>query len=158
MTSESLNVRVLKAGTCPTLSGRGNLKYEIGADEASNLAIRLTGNSGGGFFNGDWVGFDAVSKILQSPYVQKGLSSTAFVPIYRGKSMNSPSFLAAVLKAEGVIRLQEGKSRSYEVADLEGFLASASAHTSRIPSKPGTSRVKTNPASKKYIPAKKTTA
>lgn len=158
MTSASLNVRVLKNGTCPTLSGRGSLKYEIGADEASNVAIRLTGNSGGGFFNGDWVGFDAVSKILQSPYVQKGLSSTAFVPIYRGKSMNSPSFLAAVLKAEGVIRLQAGKTRSYEVADLEGFLASVSSHTSSIPGKAATPRGKASPAAKKAIPAKKAKA
>jgi hypothetical protein len=158
MTTESLNVRVLKNGTCPTLSGRGSLKYEIGADEASNVAIRLTGNSGGGFFNGDWVGFDAVSKILQSPYVQKGLSSTAFVPIYRGKSMNSPSFLAAVLKAEGVIQLQKGKTRSYEVADLEGFLASVSSHTSFIPGKASAQGGKPSPAAKKTIPAKKTKA
>ena len=158
MTSESLNVRVLKNGTCPTLSGRGSLKYEIGADEASKVAIRLTGNSGGGFFNGDWVGFDAVSKILQSPYVQKGLSSTAFVPIYRGKSMNSPSFLAAVLKAEGVIRLQEGKTRSYEVANLEGFLASMSSHTASIPGKAVTPRGKAVALTKKAIPAKKAKA
>jgi hypothetical protein len=158
MPSESLNVRVLKAGTCPTLSGRGSLKYEIGTDDAANVAIRLTGNSGGGFFNGDWVGFDAVSKILQSPYVQRGLSSTAFVPIYRGKSMNSPSFLAAVLKAEGVIRLQEGKTRSYEVADLEGFLASVSPHTSSIPGKATAQGGKPSPAAKKAIPAKKTKA
>jgi hypothetical protein len=158
MTSESLNVRVLKNGACPTLSGRGSLKYEIGADEASNVAIRLTGNSGGGFFNGDWVPIDAVSKILQSPHVQKGLSSTAFVPIYRGKSMNSPSFLAAVLKAEGVIRLQEGKTRSYEVADLEGFLASVSSHTSSIPGNSATPRGKASPATKKAIPAKKAKA
>jgi hypothetical protein len=158
MTSESLNVRVVKNGICPTLSGRGSLKYEIGADEASNVAIRLTGNSGGGFFNGDWVGFDAVTKILQSPHVQKGLTSTAFVPIYRGKSMNSPSFLAAVLKAEGVIRLQEGKTRSYEVADLEGFLASVSSHTSSIPGKATAQGGKPSPTAKKAIPAKKTKA
>jgi hypothetical protein len=158
MTSESLNVRVLKAGTCPTLSGGGSLKYEIGADDASNVAIRLTANSGGGFFNGDWVPFDAVSKILQSPHLQKGLTSTAFVPIYRGKSMNSPSFLAAVLKAEGVIRLQEGKTRQYEVGDLEGFLASVSSHTSAIPGKAAAPRGKTSTAAKKAIPAKKTKA
>ena len=158
MTSESLNVRVLKAGTCPTLSGRGSLKYEIGTDDAANVAIRLTANSGGGFFNGDWVPIDAVTKILQSPHVQKGLTSTAFVPIYRGKSMNSPSFLAAVLKAEGVIRLQEGKSRSYEVADLQGFLASVSPHTSSIPGKAAAQGGKPSPAAKKAIPAKKAKA
>jgi hypothetical protein len=158
MTAETLNVRVLKSGTCPTLSGRGSLKYEIGTDDAENVAIRLTGNSGGGFFNGDWVPLDAVSKILQSPYVKKGLSSTAFVPIFRGKSMNSPSFLAGVLKAEGVIRLQEGKTRQYEVADLEGFLASVSSHTSSIPGKAAAQGGKPNPAAKKAIPAKKTKA
>jgi hypothetical protein len=158
MTSESLNVRVLKAGTCPTLSGRGSLKYEIGTDDASNVAIRLTGNSGGGFFNGDWVPIDAVTKILQSPHVQKGLTSAAFVPIYRGKSMNSPSFLAAVLKAEGLIRLQEGKTRSYEVADLQGFLASVGPHTSSIPGKATAQGGKPSPAAKKAIPAKKTKA
>lgn len=158
MTTESLNVRVLKADTCPTLSGRGSLKYEIGTDDAAKVAIRLTGNTGGGFFNGDWVPFDAVSKILQSPYVQKGLTSTAFVPIFRGKSMNSPSFLAGVLKAEGVIRLQEGKTRSYEVADLEGFLASVSSHTSSIPGTAAAPRGKASPATKKAIPAKKAKA
>ncbi len=158
MTTETLNVRVLKAGTCPTLSGRGSLKYEIGTDDASNVAIRLAANSGGGFFNGDWVPFDAVTKILQSPHLQKGLTSTAFVPIYRGKSMNSPSFLAAVLKAEGVIRLQEGKTRQYEVADLEGFLASVSPHTLSIPGKATAQGGKPSPAAKKAIQAKKAKA
>ena len=46
MTTESLNVHVLKNGTCPTLSGRGSLKYEIGADEASaSLAIPAAASS-----------------------------------------------------------------------------------------------------------------
>jgi hypothetical protein len=155
MTSEALNVCVLKAGTCPTLSGRGSLKYEIGTDDAANVAIRLTGNSGGGFFNGTWVQLEAVTKILQSPHVKKGLSSTSLLPLYRGGSANSPAFLAAVLKAEGVIRLQEGKTRSYEVADLQGFLASVSSHSSPIPEKSTVQGGKPSPATKKTIPTKK---
>ena len=158
MTTDTPAVRVLKTGTCPTLSGRGQLTYEVGTDDAANVAIRLVANSGGGFFNEQWVPIAAITKILQSPHVKKGLTSTTLIPIYRGKSANSPALLTAVLKAEGAIRLQEGKTRAYEVADLDSFLASVSSHTKGIPAKASGPREKAGPGGKKAIAVKKTKA
>ncbi len=77
---------------------------------------------------------------------KKGLTSTTLHPLFKGKSINTAGFLLAVLKAEGAVQLQAGKTRLYEVGDFEGFLAatralmqagiSARQHQGKAPAKP----------------------
>jgi hypothetical protein len=43
--------------------------------------------------------------------------------LFRGKSLNSPGFLMAVLKAEGVVKPSAVKRRCYEPTKDAGFLA-----------------------------------
>ena len=43
--------------------------------------------------------------------------------LFRGKSLNSPGFLMAVLKAEGVVKASAVKRRCYEPTKDAGFLA-----------------------------------
>lgn len=119
--SSDPSVRILKSGTCPTVSGKSKLTYQFGCDAAGNVAMRIATNSGGGFFSDEWLPLAAIEKALSG--AKDGLSSGALRSIFKGKSVNTAGFLLAVLKAEGAVQLQEGKTRLYEVAEFDGFLA-----------------------------------
>lgn len=115
-------VRVLKSLTCPSVSGKSKLTYEIGLRDEADPVIRISKNSGGGFFSDEWLPLAAIQKVLAGRGAEKGLTSNAFRGTYQGKSVNTAGFLVAVLKAEGVLQLREGNARVYEVADWDGFV------------------------------------
>jgi hypothetical protein len=50
------------------------------------------------------------------------ITSYALTPLFRGKSTNSPSFLFAVLKHEGLVKLSESKKRCYDRCSDAAFL------------------------------------
>lgn len=120
-------VRILKVGTCPSLSGRSTLTYHVGGDSIDNLQFRVVANSGSGQFNADWISLAAIQKLLDQHPVDKPLTSHALQPIFRGKSSNSPAFLFAVLKAEGLVKAAAEKEGGYLLGDIEAFTAEASA-------------------------------
>ena len=51
----STEVRVLRAATCPSLSGKSKLTYELGCDDKAGLQLRIAKNSGTGYFSTSWV-------------------------------------------------------------------------------------------------------
>jgi len=111
--------RILKKGSCPTITGKSDLSYEIGHDPNGPLLIRVTANSGGGFFNRDWVPFPEIRRALGSG---GPITAVKLAPLFRGRSANSPGFLLAVLTAEKLIRPVKGKQRVHELvpdADFE---------------------------------------
>ena len=115
-------VRVLKNGTCPNLSGKSTLSYRIGVDEAGQIMLRLVGNSNPGYFNTEWVPYSTVQELLAKQDQGKAITSYALTPLFRGKSTNSPSFLFAVLKQEGLVKLSESKKRCYDRCSDAAFL------------------------------------
>ena len=115
-------VRVLKSSGCPSMSVKSKLTYEIGLQGETDPVIRISRNSGGGFFSDEWLPLAAIQKVLAGRGAEKGLTSNAFRGTYQGKSVNTAGFLVAVLKAEGVIQPQAEKARVYEVADWDGFV------------------------------------
>jgi hypothetical protein len=117
-------VRVLKNGTCPNLSGKSTLSYRVGVNEAGGIMLQLVGNSNPGCFNNEWVGYSAVQELLAKEDQGKAITSYALTPLYKGKSTNSPSFLFAVLKQEGLVKLSESKKRCYDRCSDAAFLAS----------------------------------
>ncbi len=117
-------VRVLKNGTCPTLSGKSTLTYKVGCTDASEIMLRITGNTNPGYFNNEWVKYSDVQALLAKQDQGKGITSFTLVPLFRGKSTNSPSFLFAVLKQEGLVKLSESKKRCYDRCSDAAFLAS----------------------------------
>lgn len=127
-------VRILKSGTCPTVSGKSKLTYQFGCDDAGNVAMRIVTNSGGGFFSQEWLPLAAIEKALTG--AKDGLTSGTLRSIFKGKSVNTAGFLLAVLKAEGAVQPQEGKTRLYELADLDGFLARAMQPIADKPASP----------------------
>ena len=126
-------VRILKAGTCSTLSGKSTLTYQIGCNvvldgnAASEGLIRLHGNSGGGMFNRDWIALEVIRALLEKWPADKPITSYALFSLFRGKSSNSPAFLFAVLKGVGWIRQTSEKPRTYGHGDPEPFLAEVKA-------------------------------
>lgn len=120
--SEDTQMRVLKTSTCKTLSGKSTLTYQIGTAPDSTLHLRISKNSGGGFFSDEWVPFDAVLDALEKLPEVTGISSYYLAHLFNGKSVNTPSFLLSVLKHLKVIRALPNNKRHHELLDQRPFL------------------------------------
>ena len=114
------NVRILKTGTCPSLSGKSKLTYEIGAGSASEICVRVTKNTGAGMFSKAWVALDQVHRLVND----KPITSTTLGPLFKGGSANSAGFLLAVMKNEGLV---QAVGRAYERLDGKAFFAEVKA-------------------------------
>ena len=118
-----LPLRILKIGRCPTVSGKSTLTYHVGCTPESVIKVRLYGNSGNGFLNQDWIPWTAIQERLEPQLGATSFTSQVLHSLFSGKSLNSPGFLMAVLKAEGVVRVSTVKRRCYEPVKGSGFLA-----------------------------------
>ena len=113
--------RILKIGTCPSLSGRSELVYHLGCNAESEATFKLVQNSGNGQFNADWLSLESIRKQLDQHPADKPMTSRVLHPLFRGKSSNSPSFLFAVLLAEGLVKPTGEKDGGYVLGDVEAF-------------------------------------
>jgi hypothetical protein len=116
-------LRILKIARCPTVSGKSTLTYHVGCTPESVIKIRLYGNTGNGFLNQDWIAWTAIQERLEPQLGATSFTSQVLHSLFDGKSLNSPGFLMAVLKAEGVVRVSTVKRRCYEPVKDSGFLA-----------------------------------
>ncbi|MEQ8262572.1 hypothetical protein [Pseudohaliea sp.] len=114
------DVTATRQATCPSLGSGTKLGYEIGTDPAGTPCVRLTSNAGGGFFSQEWIALPAIQAALDAWPEEWRLTSYALAPLFHGKSANNPSFLAAVLVAEGVLRVRPDRKRYLERADPVG--------------------------------------
>ena len=106
------NIRIIQESTCPSLSERSTLTYQIGCNEHNDILFRIHGNSGTGKFNREWVpSGDMLELIYES---KEPFSWKVLHPLVKGKSVNTACFLLAALKNEGLLqpldRLYEQKS------------------------------------------------
>jgi hypothetical protein len=110
---------ILKKSKCPSLSGKSTLNYEIGVNENDDVFLRVAGNTGGGYFSAEWVSLEA----LEAAFTKRpdNISSIALFGLFKGKSVNTPSFVLAVARHEGIVKLRKGRQRKHELGDLEGF-------------------------------------
>ena len=113
-------IRILKTGTCPNLSESAKLGYHIGCDADSRIQLSVHSNSGKGFFSREWVSLDAIFKAIDKCPKDKPLNAFWLAPLYAGKSVNTPSFLMAVLLAEGLVKKVE---RNYEKVSHDKFVS-----------------------------------
>lgn len=112
--------RIIKIATCPTCSGKATLTYHFGCSEDKQVYIRIVANSGGGFFSDEWIKLADIQVELDSaPFP---VTSFPLIKLFIGKSVNTPGFLLAVLKHEGLVKLLEGKIRGYEKLDPALFM------------------------------------
>jgi hypothetical protein len=106
-------MRTIKTGSCPSLSGRTSLAYQVGWLE-EKINFRLHENSSGGLFSKEWVSLERLGIKDGKP-----ISSTSIQSLFSGKSSNTGGFLLAVLLKEGLIKPIDG--RHYQGCDLEAF-------------------------------------
>lgn len=123
-------VRILKAASCPSLSGKSTLSYHIGCGVNSGnsngtepvIHLRVYANSGGGFFNKDWIALNTIQQLFEKCPSNKPITSFVLYPLFHGRSLNTPAFLLAVLRQEGFLQPMKDKQRSYERLDPNEFM------------------------------------
>lgn len=113
-------VRILKIATCKTLSNKADLIYHIGSTSDNAIHFRIFAGNGGGTFSQEWISLETLQQHLKKQ--SEGITSIVLYPLFRGKSVNTPSFLLSVLKHEGLVDYMKGKRRQYECSDPKPFL------------------------------------
>lgn len=104
-------IRVLKNGNCPSLTARSTLGYQLGLMDESELYLRLTSNTGSGFFSKEWVACSVIEQLING---SAELTSTSFKALFPNKSVNTGGFVMAVIKALGLIQTNPQNSRWHQ--------------------------------------------
>ena len=111
---------MLRTGLCPSLSGKSKLTFEVGCDDAAEIHVRISKNSGSGWFSKDWVALAEVGVLLKKNGGEPITFST-LLPIFAGRSVNTAGFVLALLKHEGLVRPMANNPRCYERGDPKPF-------------------------------------
>jgi len=118
------DIRVLKMGTCPSLSGRTKLTYEVGCGLGSQINIRITKTAGTGSFSKDWVALERIHALLEQN-ADKPIASHTLASLFT--SANNPGFTLAVMKHERLVRPVADNPRCYERLDGKAFFSEIEA-------------------------------
>jgi hypothetical protein len=124
----ALTVRIIKIGTCLSLSGKSTITFQLGhviAEEGAdhNIHVRVYANSGRGFFSDEWVAMSSIHEVFDKLPAGQPITSYMLYPLFRGKSLNSPGFMLAVLQDAGFVRHMQDRKRNYELGDPSVFMA-----------------------------------
>ena len=126
MTTEAIvtgpEIRILKRASGPSLSGKSELDYTVACDATSEIVIRIDGNSGGGYFNREWVSFARVMELINQ--AEGPFNGYVLHSLFPRKSINSSFFILAVLKNEGLLQQEK---RCYLCGDTSSFTAKMKA-------------------------------
>jgi len=115
------NIRVLKTDTCKSLSGKSKISYQIGCNSKNDIHFRITGNTGGGFSSNEWIPLNAILQTFKKVPKDSPLTSIYLFPLFKGKSVNTPSFLMAVLLMENLVEPLPKKIRCHRLIDPKPF-------------------------------------
>jgi hypothetical protein len=120
---ESLMTTMVKQGQCSLINGKstGHIQYEIGVDDNNQRYVQLITSTSGGFLSPDKVAEKDIKKALMTVRDKARFSSTIFHSLFRGKSANNPSFLAAVLRAEGVITPSKHHVYKHRILNIDAI-------------------------------------
>ena len=109
-------MKIIKTGTCKSSSNQSTLTYHIGKDQ-SGIHFRIDANTGGGLFSKEWISLGAIQEVIDKS--NKPFTSAILHPLFQGKSINTPSFMLAVLLHEGLTKREK---RCYVKGDSKGFM------------------------------------
>jgi hypothetical protein len=116
------HIRVLKVGTCPSLSGRSTLTYHLGSSADSEIYLRIHANSGHGCFGRDWVALRTLQQALAK--VSGPITSGSLNATFAGRSQNTSGFVLAALFHEGLLKPLRD-TRGYQPSDGVEFMKEA---------------------------------
>ena len=105
-------IEIISTQKTKTISGKSDLTYHIGKDKDSNQYIRIWVNSGNGYFSNEWIPVTEIIAILEQ-HNSEPASSIVFCGLFFGKSVNTPSFLSAVLRDAGMLKLAQDTKRKF---------------------------------------------
>jgi len=148
-------IHILKTATCNSLEGTAKLTYLIGIDDTDAIHWQITANTGGGLFSKEWVPFAGIQQAFADWPEDTPITSITLRPLFRGKSVNTPSFLLAALTAEGLLEPLPKRKRVHQACDPGPFLASLDGLRSKAGNKSGKKpAAKTQARAKSKAPAK----
>jgi hypothetical protein len=116
------DMKVLKTAACPTLSGKSTLTYQIGISPDSVVHLRISKNTGAGFFSDEWLSIDSIVETLKKRPEGLPVLSHYLTPLLKGKSVNTSAFILAALSHLKLIRPLPKKKRQHELLDPMPFL------------------------------------
>jgi len=99
---------LLKTASAPKLgkNSEGKIHYQILTTEARvEPAIQIVSNDGGGYHSKELVPFHKIEDCVSTLADGDAFPSKAFQAAYTGRSSNNAGFLAAILRAEGLLAL-----------------------------------------------------
>jgi hypothetical protein len=132
------DMKVLKTSTCKTLSGKSTLTYQIGVAPDSVVHLRITKNTGAGFFSDEWISVDDIHRTLEKRPDGSPVLSHFITPLLKGKSSNTSGFILAALSHLRLVTPVKGKKRHHELPGPEDFTASVrKLSSSSAPTKTG---------------------
>ena len=134
----SESMKVLKSATCDTLSERSKVTYQIGVTPESVIHLRISNNSGKGCYSNEWLAFSEIHDALKMLPKDTPISSYYLAHIFKGKSVNTPSFLLAALKHLKLVRALPNNKRHHELLDPRPFLEQVEKLTASGQAKPKT--------------------
>ena len=91
------SIRILKRATTKSLTGGSSLKFEIGTSTDDEIHVRITDNTGGGFFSNEWISMKDIQSVMEEQPAGTPVTSFLLQPLFHGKSVNTPAFLLAAL-------------------------------------------------------------
>ena len=106
-------IQVIESGSCPTLTGKSTLGYDVGRDADSTLFLRIRSNSAQGKFNKHWVPLSSLMDALEKARLP--ITCATFQSVCRHKSANQSGFLLSVFLAKGLVQRLPDKQRGYAI-------------------------------------------
>jgi hypothetical protein len=118
------DMRIIKTAATKTITGKSTLTYQVGCLPDSTIHLRVTKNTGAGMFSDEWVKYDDIQEALKDDTEGAAITSIRLTSLFKGKSVNTPSFLLAALKHLKLVRSMNGKQRHHEPLNPKPFLDS----------------------------------
>jgi hypothetical protein len=147
-----MTIQPVYTGKCPSTSKKTALHYEVGLDTGQQPHFRITKNEGGGFFSDEWVAWNDIQGALKKVAT---VTSAPLHPLFKGKSVNTPAFLLAVLAHEQLVRPHKDKQRHYQLVDSTSFLTRVSKGADPKSTPPAPKKAKTRPKTGTSKPPRK---
>ena len=118
-----METKILKTGTCPSVSGKSTLTYHIGT-AGTDTQIRIQENTGAGRFSNEWLSLAVIEQAVgKTPFTSAKLKE-----LFNGKSINTSAFMLAVLLSEGLAKPSESEKGSY-MFDASKYIKPATKRT-----------------------------
>lgn len=124
--TEEPSLKIISTSKCQTISGKSTLTYNVGVDGEGQMSIRVLSNTGGGFFSNEWVPVDSITAILGEAPSDHPITSINLIPLFKGKSVNTPGYLLAVLLNEKLLKPFEDKKRQFTYTGAKTLSTKAS--------------------------------